>query len=155
MRLGKHQLLGLLNLKLLGLTVAEQLKENPKFWELLRSGPRPLFIRGILWWQLTNRSRLPNLKSLASAITEILKGNPKFQWAFLAQGHVHFLIRFYHGLGIPQLRAKFTDAGFVYYGNMREFVFTIWNKPKWGDPIFSEKLPLPLHSQTHFFPFNV
>ena len=38
------------------------------------------------------------------------------------------------GLGKPQWLAKFEVAGFIYYGNIRELVFKIWDKPKWGNP---------------------
>jgi len=34
------------------------------------------------------------------------------------------------GLDKRQLRAKFEVAGFMYYGNIREFVFGNWDKPK-------------------------
>jgi len=33
-------------------------------------------------------------------------------------------------LGKPQRFAKFEVAGFIYYGNMREFVIKNWDKPK-------------------------
>ena len=39
------------------------------------------------------------------------------------------------GLGKPQGLAKFEIAGFIYYGNIRELVFKIWDKPKWGNPL--------------------
>ena len=41
-------------------------------------------------------------------------------------------------LGKPQRLAKFEVAGFIYYGNIREFVFKNWDKPKWGNPLFAE-----------------
>jgi len=34
------------------------------------------------------------------------------------------------GLGKPQRFAKFEVAGFIYYGNIRKFVFKNWDKPK-------------------------
>jgi len=55
--------------------------------------------------------------------------------ASLAQGHAQFSSRgviFFQwdlnlmmgvGLGKPQLHAKFEVAGFIYYGNIRTFVF--------------------------------
>ena len=39
------------------------------------------------------------------------------------------------GLGKAQLIAKFEVAGFIYYGNIRKFVFKNWDKPKWGNPL--------------------
>ena len=35
----------------------------------------------------------------------------------------------------PKLYTKFEVAGFIYYGNTREFVFKTWDKPKWGNPL--------------------
>jgi len=40
------------------------------------------------------------------------------------------------GLGKPQRLAKFEVADFIYYGNIREFVFKNLDKPKWGNPLF-------------------
>jgi len=59
------------------------------------------------------------------------------------------------GLGKPQRLAKFEVAGFIYYENIREFVFKNSDKPKWGTPYFGGKLTLPLDSQTQCFLFNV
>jgi len=42
------------------------------------------------------------------------------------------------GSGKPHLLAKFEVAAFIYYGNIREFVFKYWDKPKWGNPLFLE-----------------
>jgi len=40
-----------------------------------------------------------------------------------AQGHTDFLlVRFVDGLGKLQLHARFEVAGFVYYGNIGEYV---------------------------------
>jgi len=39
------------------------------------------------------------------------------------------------GLGKPQRFAKFGVAGFIYYGNIREFVFKNLDKPKWGNSL--------------------
>jgi len=39
------------------------------------------------------------------------------------------------GLGKPQRLAKFEVASFIYYGNIRKFVFTNSDKPKWGNPL--------------------
>ena len=59
------------------------------------------------------------------------------------------------GLGEPQHFAKFEVAGFIYYENIREFVFIIWDKPKWGTHYYLEKLILPLDSQTQCVLFDV
>jgi len=59
------------------------------------------------------------------------------------------------GLSKPQRLAKFEVAGFIYYGNITEFVFKSWVKPKWGTPYYLEKLILPLDSQTQYFLFDV
>ena len=37
------------------------------------------------------------------------------------------------GLGKPQRLAKFEVVAFIYYGNIRNFVFKNWDKPKWGN----------------------
>jgi len=86
---------------------------------------------------LANPSFVPNLKSLASAVAEILKGNRKILGSSPDQAHAHFSSAwdFMMGLGKPQLHAKFEVAGFMYYGNIREFVFKNWDKPKWGNPL--------------------
>jgi len=54
-----------------------------------------------------------------------IRGTPKFWGAPLAQGHGHFSSawEFMMGLGNPQRLAKFEVVGFIYYGNIREFVF--------------------------------
>ena len=59
------------------------------------------------------------------------------------------------GLGKSQRLAKFEVAGFICYGNIREFVFKNSDKPKWGTPYFGGKLTLLLDSQTQCFLFNV
>jgi len=48
------------------------------------------------------------------------------------------------GFAKPQQLAKFEVAGFIYYGNIRELVFKIW-----------DKLTLPLDSETQCFLFDV
>jgi len=60
------------------------------------------------------------------------------------------------GLGKPRQLAKFEVAGFICYGNIREFVFKNWDKLKWGNPLlFGKKMVLPLDSQTQCFLFDV
>jgi len=43
------------------------------------------------------------------------------------------------GLDKTQLPAKFEVAGFICYGNIREFVFENCDKPKWENPLFFRK----------------
>ena len=60
------------------------------------------------------------------------------------------------GLGKPQRLAKFEVAGFIYYGNIREFVLKNWDKPKWGNLLlFGETMILPLDSQAQCFLFDM
>jgi len=59
------------------------------------------------------------------------------------------------GLGKFQRLAKFEVAGFIYYANIRNFVFKNWEKPKCGTPYYLEKLILPLDSQTQCFLFDM
>jgi len=40
------------------------------------------------------------------------------------------------GIGKSQRLAKFEVAGFIYYRNIREFVFKNSDKPKWGKTLF-------------------
>jgi len=40
------------------------------------------------------------------------------------------------GLDKPQRLAKFEVASFIYYGNIRKFVFKNSDKPKWGNTLF-------------------
>jgi len=37
------------------------------------------------------------------------------------------------GLGKPQQRAKFEVTGFIYYGDIREFVFNLLLEPPFGE----------------------
>ena len=59
------------------------------------------------------------------------------------------------GLGKPQRLAKFEVVGFTYYGNIRQLVFKIWDKPNGETPYYLAKLTLPLDSQTQCFLFDV
>ena len=102
------------------------------------SWSRPSFvICVILWWPLANPSCIPNLNSLALAVAEILKGNRKILGSSLHQSHAYFSSTwdFMMGLGKPQRRAKIEVAGFIYYENIREFVYKNCDKPKWGIPL--------------------
>ena len=64
--------------------------------------------------------------------------NPKFRGAPLAKGHTHFLFWWdlMIGLGKPQLHAKFEVIGFIYYGNMTEFVFKRQIEKRLADFLF-------------------
>jgi len=106
---------------------------------------------------LANSTSLPILKSLFAVVAEILKGNSQFWEATLAQGYAHFSsgCDFMMGLGKPQRIAKFGVAGFIYNGNIREFVSKIWINQNGENPYFGGKLTLPLDSQTQCFLFNV
>jgi len=44
------------------------------------------------------------------------------------------------GLGEPQRLAKFEVAGFIYYGNIREFVLKNWDELKWRNPLLFEEI---------------
>ena len=92
------------------------IKGNP---QILGSTPSPgpcvpFVLRVILSWALPNPSCMPNVKTLAQPLQKYYRGTPKFWGAPLAQGMM--------GMGKPQLHAKFEVAGFIYYGNIRQFV---------------------------------
>jgi len=73
------------------------------------------------------------LKSLASAVAEILKGKPQISGSSLSHTHFFFYWDLMMGLGKPQLNDKFEVAGFIYYGNIREFVFKFaFSATLWG-----------------------
>jgi len=69
--------------------------------------------------------RRAKFEVLARAVAEIFKGNPKYWGDPLAHGHTHFFFwwNLMIGLGKPQRHAKFEVAGFIRYGNIREFGF--------------------------------
>ena len=60
-----------------------------------------------------------------SRCRNINRGTPKLWGAILSQGHTRFFfwwdLRMGHGK--PQQHATFVFDGFIYYGNIREFVF--------------------------------
>jgi len=64
-------------------------------------------------------------------------GTLKFWGAPLAHGHAHFSFAwdFMMGLGKPQRFANVEGAGFIYHGNITEFVLKNWDKLKWGNPL--------------------
>jgi len=68
---------------------------------------------------------MPNLKLLATTVAEMLKADPQILGSSPRPGpHLLFLlVGLDNGLGKPQLHAKFEIAGFIYYGNIREFGF--------------------------------
>jgi len=92
---------------------------------------------GILWWALAYPTNLPILKSLSSVVAEILKGNPKILGSSPSPGPRPLFsgCDFMMGLGKLKRIVNFEGAGFIYYGNIREFVFKNWDKPKWGNPL--------------------
>ena len=57
------------------------------------------------------------------------------------------------GLGKPQLLAKLEVAGFIYYGNIREFVFN-GDKPKWGNPLFFGETDVTVGFADPMFPIR-
>ena len=84
----------------------------------LAQGRRHFPLCVILSWALANPSCVPNLKSLASAIAEILKGKPQISGSSHSPGsHRLFLL-----VGFDDGPWQ-TPAGFIYYGNIREFTF--------------------------------
>ena len=58
------------------------------------------------------------------------------------------------GLGKPQLLAKFEVAGFIYYGNIREFVFKNWDKLKWGNPLLFAETDFTVKFADPMFPIQ-
>jgi len=59
------------------------------------------------------------------------------------------------GLGKPQQLAKFEVAGFIYYGNITEFVLKIGINQNRKALYYLEKLILSLDSHTQCFLFDV
>jgi len=59
------------------------------------------------------------------------------------------------GLGKPQRFANFEVADFIFYGNIREFVFKNGINQNGKTAYYLEKLILPLDSQTQYFLFDV
>ena len=57
-------------------------------------------------------------------------------------------------LGKPQLYAKFELAGFIYYGNIREFVFKNWDKPKWWNSLFLGETDFTIGLAEPMFPIQ-
>jgi len=53
------------------------------------------------------------------------------------------------GLSKLQLPAKFEVAGFMYH--TPKICFKNWEKPKWGNPLFLEKLTFALNSRPQCF----
>jgi len=58
------------------------------------------------------------------------------------------------GLCKPQRFAKFEVAGFLYYGNIREFVFKNWDKPKWENPLLFETTDFTVGFAYPMFPIR-
>ena len=59
------------------------------------------------------------------------------------------------GLDEPQRLTKFEVAGFIYYGNITEFVLKIGTNQNGETHYYLEKLILLLDSQTQCFLFDV
>jgi len=58
------------------------------------------------------------------------------------------------GLGKPQRFANFEGAGFINYGNIREFDFKNWGKPKWGNPLLFGKTDFTVGFADPMFPIR-
>jgi len=58
------------------------------------------------------------------------------------------------GLGKSQRIAKFEVASFIYYGNIRKFVFKNLDKPKWGNPLFWGKTDFAVGFADPMFPIQ-
>ena len=58
------------------------------------------------------------------------------------------------GFDKPQRFAKFEVAGFIYYGNIREFVFLNWDKPKWGNRLLFGKTDFTVGFADPMFPIR-
>jgi len=58
------------------------------------------------------------------------------------------------GLGKPQRLAEFEVAGFIRYGNIRELVFKIWDKPKWGNPLLLRETDFTVRFADPMFPIR-
>ena len=55
-------------------------------------------------------------------------------------------------LGKPQRFAKFKVADFIYYVNLKEFVFKNWDKPKWGNPLLFGQIDFTVGFADPMFP---
>ena len=104
-------------------------------------GPRPLFFSGCNFMMGLGKPKLHSKFEVASiSCYRNIKGGPQnCRESPRPDGHAHFS---------SERLAKSEVAGFIYYGNIKEFVFKNWNKPKWGNPYYLQKLILPLDSQT-------
>ena len=109
---------------------------------ILRSSPSPdhahLSSGRDFMMALGKPKRHTEFEVASFSVADILKGAPKFWGASIAQGHAHVssVWDFMMGLGKPEQLAKFEVAGFIYYGNIRKFVFKNLDKPEWGNPLF-------------------
>jgi len=56
--------------------------------------------------------------------------------------------------GKPQRLAKFKITGFIYYENIREFVFKNWDKPKWGNTLLFEETNFTVGFADPMFPIR-
>ena len=58
------------------------------------------------------------------------------------------------GLGKPQRLAIFEVAGFIYYGNIKEFVLKNWDEPKWGNPLLFGETDFTVGFANPMFPIR-
>jgi len=57
-------------------------------------------------------------------------------------------------LGKSQRFANSEGAGFSYYGNIREFVFKNWGKPKWENPLLFGETDFTIGFKDQMFPIR-
>jgi len=105
---------------------------------------------------LENPSCIPNLKSQTPADAERLKGNRKILGSYPGLGPrpLSSAWDFMEGLGKPQRLAKFVVAGFIYYENIRDFVFKNLDKPKWGNPLLFGETDFTVGFANPMFPIR-
>jgi len=58
------------------------------------------------------------------------------------------------GLGKPQLQAKFEIAAFICYGNIKEFVFENYDKPKCENPLLFGETEFIVEFADSIFPIR-
>jgi len=58
------------------------------------------------------------------------------------------------GLGKHHQPVNSEVAGFIYYGNIREFVFKNWDKPKWGNFLLFGETDFTVRFANPMFPIR-
>jgi len=58
------------------------------------------------------------------------------------------------GLGKPKRLAESEVASFIYYENIRELVFKIWDKQKWGNPLLFRETDFTVGFADPMFPIR-